>query len=210
MQQVTVLRTRVPGLVLVVLGLVSALLVPAPALGRPGDPAPVGVWPLDPAPEVVRGFEPPSSEWGAGHRGVDLLGFSGQRVRAALPGRVSFAGVLAGRGVVVVDHGSTRTTYEPVTASVPVGAPVEAGERIGALELAGSHCFPRACLHWGWIEGTTYLDPLRLVGAGPVRLLPLWQDEPVTITTRPWEPPSLPYAGWGRVRWSSSEPSQRR
>jgi hypothetical protein len=45
---------------------------------------------------------------------------------------------------------------------------------LGRLQLFGSHCFPRACLHWGLIEGRDrYLDPLTLVGAGPVRLLPL-------------------------------------
>lgn len=42
------------------------------------------------------------------------------------------------------------------------------------LQLPLSHCFPRACLHWGWLRGETYLDPLELVGAGPVRLVP-WQ-----------------------------------
>ena len=105
-------------------------------------------------------------------------GAVGQPVLAALPGAVTFAGPLAGRGVVVVDHGATRTTYEPVAATVTVGTPVAAGAQVGTLELAGSHCFPRACLHWGWIEGETYLDPLRLVGAGPVRLLPLWRDDP--------------------------------
>jgi murein DD-endopeptidase MepM/ murein hydrolase activator NlpD len=156
----------------------------------------VGEWPLQPRPEVVRGFDPPTSPWGSGHRGVDLLGHVGQGVRSALPGRVSFAGGLAGRGVVVVDHGATRTTYEPVTATVAVGDLVAGGGPIGSLQLPGSHCFPRACLHWGWIEGTTYLDPLRLVGAGPVRLLPLWRDEPVTVSPRPWSPPPLPYAGW--------------
>ena len=110
---------------------------------------------------------------------MDLLGSPGQQVHAALPGRVSFAGMLAGRGVVVVDHGDTRTTYEPVAAGVAVGDGVAAGEPIGRLEVAGSHCFPRACLHWGWLRGETYLDPLDLVGGGPVRLLPLWRDEPV-------------------------------
>jgi murein DD-endopeptidase MepM/ murein hydrolase activator NlpD len=144
---------------------------------------PVGVWPLQPEPEVVRAFDPPDSPYGAGHRGVDLLGKVGQRVVAALPGAVTFAGSLAGRGVVVVDHGATRTTYEPVAGSVAVGTSVAAGAQVGALELAGSHCFPRACLHWGWIEGETYLDPLRLVGAGPVRLLPLWRDAPVGTTS---------------------------
>ena len=153
------------------------------ALALPGAAAdPVGVWPLQPEPVVVHGFDPPDSPYGAGHRGVDLLGTVGQPVLAPLPGAVTFAGSLAGRGVVVVDHGATRTTYEPVAATVAVGTSVAAGAQVGSLELAGSHCFPRACLHWGWIEGETYLDPLRLVGAGPVRLLPLWRDAPVGST----------------------------
>jgi hypothetical protein len=90
--------------------------------------------------------------------------------------------------VVVVDHGATRTTYEPVAATAQVGDQVAAGARIGLLELAGSHCFPRACLHWGWIQGDTYLDPLRLVGAGPVRLLPLWRADPAPATASPYAP----------------------
>ncbi len=156
-----------------------SLARPAGALGAPVDPVPVGVWPLQPQPEVVRAFDPPDTPFGAGHRGVDLAGSIGQPVLAALAGRITFAAVLAGRGVVVVDHGPTRTTYEPVAAGVQVGQQVLRGERIGTLELAGSHCLPRACLHWGWRRGSTYLDPLLLVGGGPVRLLPLWRDEPV-------------------------------
>ena len=136
-------------------------------------PDPVGEWPLRPAPDVVAPFDPPDSTWGAGHRGVDLAGAPGQRVRAALAGTVSFAGVIAGRPVLVVDHGATRTTYEPVATSLTEGDAVAVGEVIGTLGLVGSHCYPRACLHWGWLRGTTYLDPLRLVGEGPVRLLPL-------------------------------------
>ena len=161
------LRAVVGGLVL---GCVLALGAgPAAAAEDP-----VGVWPLTPVPEVVARFDPPAQPWGPGHRGVDLLGVPGARVRAALPGTVTFAGSLAGRGVVVVDHGATRTTYEPVRAGVSVGAAVPAGGALGSLETARSHCAPRACLHWGWIEGAeTYLDPLRLVGGGPVRLLPL-------------------------------------
>lgn len=145
---------------------------------RPGS----GVWPLSPRPLVQQRFDPPSVRWGRGHRGVDLAGRTGQPVSAALAGRVTYAGRLAGRGVVVVDHGSTRSTYEPVTASVRVGDSVSAGARIGRLELFGSHCFPRSCLHWGLIEGRDhYLDPLLLVGAVPVILLPL-TDVPVSRT----------------------------
>lgn len=156
--------------------LASVLLLASPAAASED---PIGQWPLNPEPEVVADFDPPSNPYGAGHRGVDLLGDPNQRVRAALPGAVTYAGPLAGRGVVVVDHGSTRTTYEPVQATVTVGDRVVAGDMIGRLQVPGSHCFPRACLHWGWREGDTYLDPLRLVGAGPVRLLPLWREAPV-------------------------------
>lgn len=166
--------------------LVLVLLLSLPKSAR-AEQDPVGVWPLRPEPEVVARFDPPATPYGAGHRGVDLAGATGQRVHAALPGRVTFAGRLAGRGVVVVSHGDTRTTYEPIAASVEVGEDVARGAPIGTLQLVGSHCFPRACLHWGWLRGETYLDPLRLVGVGPVRLLPVWGEVPVGAP-RPWAP----------------------
>lgn len=155
--------------------LVTALVLLLPALPAAAEePAlPDAVWPLDPQPEVASGFDPPETTWGAGHRGVDLRGSVAQQVRAAAAGTITFAGTLAGRGVVTVDHGGLRTTYEPVDAGVSMGDHVDAGDPIGRLQLPLSHCFPAACLHWGLLRGETYLDPLQLVGAGPVRLLPL-------------------------------------
>lgn len=152
--------------------LVTGPLAPARADPVP-EPSREGIWPLAPRPDVVSGFDPPASTWGAGHRGVDLLGRPGQSVHSALGGTVVFAARLAGRGVVVVDHGGVRTTYEPVSASVVVGQAIGRGGGIGTLQRTSSHCFPRACLHWGLRRGETYLDPLTLVGAGPIRLLPL-------------------------------------
>ncbi len=166
----------------------------------------MAVWPLVPRPEVVAPFVPPASAWGAGHRGVDLLGRPGQVVRSAAAGTVRFAATLAGRGVVVVDHGGVRTTYEPVTATVRRGQEVAEGQPIGRLQVAMSHCFPQACLHWGLLRGDTYLDPLSLVGAGPVRLLP-WSGPPATTPVAgggTWAfkpvggPAGMPGAG---VRW---------
>jgi murein DD-endopeptidase MepM/ murein hydrolase activator NlpD len=159
--------------VLVLVLALLAVLVAAPNQARADGVGPA-VWPLDPLPTVVRRFDPPESPWGSGHRGVDLLGRPGQEVRTALAGTVSFAGTLAGRGVVVVSHGATRTTYEPVAASVRVGDAVPPGGVIGTLQTGLSHCFPRSCLHWGLLEGATYLDPLSLLGFAPVRLLPLF------------------------------------
>lgn len=181
--------------------LLVILLAPVPAGAAVPDPVPwgstapaaipaVGTWPLRPEPVVVRPFDPPATPWGAGHRGVDLLATPGQVVRSALPGTVAYAGVLAGRGVVVVSHGSTRTTYEPVAATAEVGTVVVAGDRLGTVQAVPSHCAPRTCLHWGWVAGETYLDPLRLVGQGPVRLLPLTAPEPPRspLPSTPWLP----------------------
>lgn len=164
------LRTHLVGLLLAVTPAPAAAAAPEPG----PDPAPVGAWPLAGTPRVVAAFSPPSQRWERGHRGVDLAGAPAAPVLAALPGVVSYAGRIAGRGVVVVDHGTTRTTYEPVLAEVATGDPVAAGERIGWLHTTGSHCAPAACLHWGWRQGEVYLDPLDLVGGGGVRLLPLW------------------------------------
>lgn len=145
----------------------------APTIWSTTEPVPsTGTWPIDPHP-VVRGFDPPETPWDAAHRGVDLAGRPGQPVRAALAGTVTFAGTIAGRGVVVVDHGGFRTTYEPVVAGISVGDRVDQGGTLGVLEVAGTHCPPQACLHWGLREGDRYRDPLLLVGTVEVRLLPV-------------------------------------
>jgi murein DD-endopeptidase MepM/ murein hydrolase activator NlpD len=131
-------------------------------------------------PVVERGFDPPLSRWGAGHRGVDLRAGPGTPVRAAAPGRVAFAGPVAGRGVLVIRlalPGVLRITYEPVRASVAVGEEVAAGDTVGVLQPGPSHC-PGGCLHWGLRQGPAYLDPLSLLPASmlraaPSRLLPV-------------------------------------
>lgn len=180
--------------------LLLAVLTPASAMG---DPQPTGQWPLRPTPEVVRDFDPPSGPYAAGHRGVDLAGSIGQAVHAAMPGKVAFAGAIAGKPVVTISHGATRTTYEPVDSDLAKGDPVAAGDRIGTLGVVFSHCFPRACLHWGWLRGEEYLDPLDIVPAGGrVRLLPLWRDEPAAQPFRDTPdtgPPALPYDRWRPV-----------
>ena len=180
----SVLPVRLPPILASVLLSAALALTSAPAsAGAQPAPSRHGAWPLSPRPQVVRGFDPPASLFGAGHRGVDLLGHVGQAVHTSLAGTVTFASPLAGRGVVVVDHGGIRTTYEPVTATVHVGDVVPQGAVIGELRRGGSHCFPRACLHWGLLRGADYLDPLVLVGAGPVRLLPL---EALVAQARGW------------------------
>ncbi|MFC4906279.1 peptidoglycan DD-metalloendopeptidase family protein [Actinomadura gamaensis] len=152
-------------------------------------------WPLGPpVPAVVRGFSPPASPWLPGHRGIDLAASPGDPVYAAGAGRVSYAGALAGRGVVAITHGTLRTTYLPVHPAVSVGRDVPAGARIGTVEVAQPpHC-PQVCLHWGLLRGTSYLDPLALVRP-LVRLLPLWQSEPAPPFPNSPRPPPVPSQG---------------
>lgn len=105
---------------------------------------------------------------------MDLDARPGAVVRAAGAGRVAFAGSVAGRSVVVIDHGRLRTTYLPVEPSVRAGRPVRAGDPIGTLQDAPEHCPSGSCLHWGLRDALRYLDPLSLLTGGPVRLLPVW------------------------------------
>lgn len=156
---------------------------PAPTVPyvRPGtslttaDPGTGFAYPLIGPMRVLRPFSPGPHPWSPGHRGVDL-GTTGTPVLAAGAGRVSFAGSIAGRGVVVVEHaGVLRTTYEPVSPQVEVGRSVNRGDPIGSLQPGVGHCTPGACLHWGAKIGERYLDPLSLLGRTrrPPVLLPL-------------------------------------
>jgi murein DD-endopeptidase MepM/ murein hydrolase activator NlpD len=159
----------------VALGLSAWPLASAAAATSPAAPSGGWRWPLAGTPVVSRPFQPPAHPWSAGHRGVDLAAPPDAAVLAAGSGLVSFAGYVAGVGVVAVAHpGGLRTTYEPVAPSVVAGRPVSAGDPIGRLLPGHGDCGPgRWCLHWGLLRGSVYLDPLTLVRRGPVRLLPL-------------------------------------
>ncbi|CNE11406.1 metalloendopeptidase-like membrane protein [Mycobacterium tuberculosis] len=171
--------------------LLTLLLTCMIALGGPGLDA--WRWPLGPpAPRVLRAFAPPAAPWGPGHRGVDLAGRPGQAVYAAGPGQVSYAGRLAGRGVVAVDHGPLRTTYLPVRPSVRAGRRVASGTRIGVLEGGRPHC-RLPCLHWGLRRGAAYLDPLNLVRR-QVRLLPRSANPSPSPSPSPSTSPSQPHS----------------
>ncbi|MFC4507394.1 MULTISPECIES: murein hydrolase activator EnvC family protein [Streptomyces] len=136
-------------------------------------PPPTATWPVGTHPPVLRPWNPPPTPYAPGHRGVDLAAPPGAPVRAAAPGRVSYAGRVAGRGVISVQLTGTtlRTTYEPVRALVKKGDEVAAGQTLGVVEPTGSHC-TTTCLHWGLLNGRTYLNPLTLLRRGPSRLLP--------------------------------------
>jgi len=151
---------------------IAVLAVAAMAfVGEPTALADTGhVWPI--TGPVVRGFDPPQTSYGAGHRGIDIGAPEGTPVASAADGVVTFVGVIDGVSMITVTHGDVRTTYQPVAPSVATGQTVAAGQVIGTL-LPGHG--ETTSLHFGVLQGDTYLDPLSWLGGQAtqrVRLLP--------------------------------------
>ncbi|MGY4100564.1 M23 family metallopeptidase [Nocardia sp. R16R-3T] len=160
---------------------VGIIALPGLVAGQSVSAAPYGdfSWPLQPRPAVERRFDKPARDWLPGHRGVDLTGAPGQAVLAAGDGIVVFAGTVAGKPVVSIDHsGGLRTTYEPVQGEVSAGVRVGRGMRIGTLAAGHEGCAV-ACLHWGARREASghsrpeYIDPLGLLHPTPLRLKPV-------------------------------------
>lgn len=118
---------------------------------------------------VVRGFEPPESTFGAGHRGIDIEVPFGTRVGASASGIVAFAGTVAGSLFVSIDHpDGVRTTYSWLSdVAVRRGETVERGETIGATG-SGHPGSVSPHLHFGARIGDTYIDPMLLLERGSI------------------------------------------
>lgn len=112
-----------------------------------------------PSTSIISVFDPPTTPFGSGHRGVDFPARNGQQVTAVGSGIVSFAGSIAGKPVVSIElsrsvdsSGNTvRATYEPVSAMVNTGDFVYVGTVIGIVDFSSGnagHC-RGSCLHFG-------------------------------------------------------------
>jgi murein DD-endopeptidase MepM/ murein hydrolase activator NlpD len=159
-------------------GAASALSAVASAPGAPSGsrdalPADRWEWPVAPPVRLVEPFRAPPTPYSAGHRGIDLAAPPGTVVRAAADGVIAFAGPVAGRGVLSIDHGDgVVSAIEPVAASVAVGDRVLAGEAV-AVTAEGGHC-DGACAHFGVRVHGEYVSPLLFLGGLPrAVLLPL-------------------------------------
>lgn len=161
------------------------------AMALPAEPAHAGdgswSWPLENAHTTATDglFDAPDTPYGRGHRGVDIPGLVGIDVLSVAAGVVTFAGTVAGVGVVTVDHGGERSTYQPIDPAVRVGDPVESGTVLGTLRAGPGHC-PTPCLHLGRVSSVSdeYRDPLdRLSTRSEVHLV------------EPEGPPPIPPGG---------------
>lgn len=135
------------------------------------------VWPVERA-NIKSGYDPPSKPWLSGHRGIDLAATAGTAVMSPADGVIRFSGVVGGKTVVSVDHGTLISSFEPAFTDLPVGAKVARGERFARVEGSSDHC-DGICLHWGVKRGNkaagspvSYVDPKSRIGNRRIGLKP--------------------------------------
>lgn len=127
------------------------------ALRRAPATCPIALaWPVD-AP-ISNAFGPRGTRF---HAGIDLLAPFGTAVRAAAPGRVAYAGPIAGgwgKLVVVAHTRRVRTMYAHLSAvAVEVGERVHTGSPIGKVGATGNATGPH--LHFEVRLGAAGVDP---------------------------------------------------
>jgi murein DD-endopeptidase MepM/ murein hydrolase activator NlpD len=117
------------------------------------------VWPTG-SRVVERAWEAPSSDYAAGHRGLDVPAALGSPASAVDDGTVAFAGAVGGRTVVTIDHGDGLvSTLDSVTPLVAAGDEVVQGAPVGRVSVG--HCPASApCLHLGARVDGRYVDPM--------------------------------------------------
>jgi murein DD-endopeptidase MepM/ murein hydrolase activator NlpD len=144
----------------------------------PGRAVASGTWTWPVVGPVVRGFDPPASPYGSGHRGIDIGAPDGTPVAAPAPGVVTFAGNVAGRLYVTIDHGGGLLSTASFLSNVSVrkGDLVAEGQVV-ALSGTGHVGDASPDLHFGIRLNGAYVDPLDYLGPANVsdliRLAPI-------------------------------------
>lgn len=148
--------------------LLLAFLVVA-AASNPASAAGEASWTWPVVGPVTRAFDAPDSQYGSGHRGIDIAASVNSSVRSPASGVVAFAGAIGGDVFVSIDHGGgLRSTYSWLaSSSVEEGDAVFAGDVI-ARSGAGHPGSSVPHLHFGTKRDGTYVDPLSLLAPASV------------------------------------------
>lgn len=157
---------------LVLSALLALSLIPVPPASAAAD----WVWPV--TGPILRGFDPPDSPYGSGHRGIDIGALPGTPVLAPADGVVTFAGPVGGRLFITIDHGGgLESTYSWLDALL-----VRRGDQVlrGAAVASSGWGHTGSSVphvHMGVKLDDVYVDPLAYLGPmsleGFLRLAPL-------------------------------------
>lgn len=156
---------------LVVLAVLLSFLPAAPARAT-------GSWTWPVTGAVTRGFDPPGSPYGSGHRGIDIAASVGTLVRAPATGVVSFAGNVGGRLFVTIDHGGGLLSTCSFLSALLVhkGDLVVQGQGI-AHSGTGHLGDTTPNVHFGMRLNGQYVDPLEYLS--PASLVDLIRLAPI-------------------------------
>ena len=189
------------------LSLVVVVAFGGPARAVDDEPETLAGWrgPVHPF-RIVEAFVAPAHEYGPGHRGVDIAPSDPARVISSpAAGVIAFAGPVAGRGVVTIDHGGGLvTTLEPVSPEATVGEAVVAGEPVGTLSTGGHT--PPGALHFGVRLDGEYINPLLLLGGVPRAVLlpccePIAAAQPMVLRSPASSISPMPLAAATVLSW---------
>ena len=176
-----------------------ALLPVLIAFQAGAPPALAWTWPAD--GPVLRAFALGEDPYAAGqHRGIDVAGEAGARIRSPAAGVVSFAGTVPGGGrtvTVETADGYSVTLVHVGTIAVTRETVVSEGATVGTIGPTGDVEHGRPYVHLGvrvTSDAHGYLDPLRfLPGRLPVPPAPPAPPaEPAPAPPR-WTRRSRPY-----------------
>ncbi|MBS1836293.1 MAG: M23 family metallopeptidase [Actinobacteria bacterium] len=136
----------------------STTLLAVPGGADPGRAGALRYRPPVDAP-VIDPFRAPTSPYGPGNRGIEYATAADTPARSIGEGTVTFAGRVAGRGVVTVAHpdGLRSSLTGLGTVVVAVGDLVEGGTVLGLTTTV---------VHLGVRRGDEYLDPATLFDSG--------------------------------------------
>lgn len=108
---------------------------------------------------VADPFRPPTNPYGPGNRGLEYATESGDVIRVIGPGIVAFAGWVAGRGVVSIEHPDGLRSSLTGLASISL----RRGQLVDTGTLAGTAA---GRVHLGVRRAGRYLDPATLFTDG--------------------------------------------
>lgn len=124
---------------------------------------------------VVDPFRVPTGPYGPGNRGLEYLTAPGSVVRSIGAGTVAFAGQVAGRLVISIDHPDGLRSSLVGLAVIDTAA----GRRVARGAVVGR---AGPTLHLGVRRAGVYLDPATLFSdPGPARLVP-WPSSSTRAT----------------------------
>jgi murein DD-endopeptidase MepM/ murein hydrolase activator NlpD len=156
--------------------LALVLSVISVASGAPASASGTWTWPV--IGPVTRGFDPPGSPYGSGHRGIDIAAPIETFVRAPAGGVVTFAGNVGGRLFVTIDHGGGLLSTCSFLSSLLVhrGDVVVQGQDI-ARSGTGHVGDTTPNVHLGVRLAGQYVDPM--IYLGPASIVDLIRLAPI-------------------------------